>query len=329
MLGPGLGTTPVTASAPADLHAIGAVPAHIVGLFEEPLGAQVLADERTLVFDRRAHAVFVIDAARTNAVKIVQIGQEAGRVIQPSAFDADPGGTFVVADAPNRRERIQVFDGEGKRVSGFTLPGRASARVTLGNLVLSGVGSLQYTGKTVLINEPETGGLVTEYSLSGYALRTIGRLRPTGHDDDRALHLALNAGLPLTAPDGGLYFVFLTGEPRFRRYDAKGQLTYERLVQGRDVDDLVASLPTVWPRRQVEDEELPLVTPTVRTAGVDRRGGLWIVLATGVTHRFDADGDRLATYRLRATGPLQPTSLHFTRSGRLLVTPGLFEFPVS
>ena len=39
-----------------------------------------------------------------------------------------------------------------------------------------------------------------------------------------AFALPLNSGLPLAIPSGGYYFVFQTGEPRFRRYDAMGRL---------------------------------------------------------------------------------------------------------
>ena len=42
-------------------------------------------------------------------------------------------------------------------VGGFTLPGSSVPRVALGDLVLSGIGSLDYTGKTVLISQPDSG----------------------------------------------------------------------------------------------------------------------------------------------------------------------------
>ena len=38
-----------------------------------------------------------------------------------------PNGTFVVADAPNSRERIQIFTPAGFRIGGFTLPAAAAA----------------------------------------------------------------------------------------------------------------------------------------------------------------------------------------------------------
>src|SRR2546430_6118660 len=49
---------------------------------------------------------------------------------------------------------------------------------------LNGIGSLQYTGTSILMSQPETGALITEYALNGGVNRTIGHLRRTGHEDD-------------------------------------------------------------------------------------------------------------------------------------------------
>ncbi len=310
------------------LTSVGGLPVHVAGMFEEPLQFQQSPSGRYFVFDRRAHAVYLVDRERGEATRIVDVGPEQGRLLGPTAFDTGPHGIFAIADAPNRVERIQFFNEQGQRVGSFRLPGRASARVTLGTLVLSGVGSLQYTGRSVLINQPETGGLVTEYGLAGTPVRTFGQLRPTGHERDRDLHLAFNVGLPLVDPTGGYYFVFLTGEPRFRKYDPEGRLVFERLMQGRELDELARAMPTSWPRREVNDESLPIVPPIVRAAAVDRDGRLWVSLVTPFTYVFNGDGDKVRTVQFRAAGLLAPTSLSFALSGRLLVTPGLYEFDV-
>ena len=310
------------------LTSVGGLPVHIAGMFEEPLQFQQSPSGRYFVFDRRAHAVYLVDRERGEATRIVDVGPEQGRLLGPTAFDTGPHGIFAIADAPNRVERIQFFNEQGQRVGSFRLAGRASARVTLGTLVLSGVGSLQYTGRSVLINQPETGGLVTEYGLAGTPVRTFGQLRPTGHERDRDLHLAFNVGLPLVDPTGGYFFVFLTGEPRFRKYDPEGRLVFERLMQGRELDELLRAMPTSWPRREVNDESLPLVPPVVRTAAVDSDGRLWVSLVTPFTYVFDRDGEKVRTIQFRAAGLLAPTSLSFALSGRLLVTPGLYEFDV-
>jgi hypothetical protein len=310
------------------LRSVGGLPVEIVGEFREPLGYQRTPSGRQFVFDRRGHTVYAIDAGATASRKLVAIGGEAGRVIEPTAFDAAPDGTFVVADAPNGRERLQFFSAEGQRLSGFFLPGRATARVTLGSLSLSGIGTLHYTGRSVLISQPETGGLMTEYGLAGTPVRTIGRLRATGHEDDRDLHLALNAGIPLADPTGGFWFVFLAGTPAFSRFDATGALLFHRVMQGREIDPLVAAIPDVWPRRAVDGTEIPLVSPLVRAAAVDTTGRLWVSLVTPYTYVFDGLGEKVRTVQFQAAGLLSPSSLHFPAAGRVLVTPGCFEFAV-
>lgn len=309
------------------LRSVGGLSPDVAGLFREPLDLQQIASGQYLVFDRRGHTVHAVDAAGRSSRKLVEIGGESGRVIEPRAFAAAPDGTFVVADAPNGRERIQVFGIGGDRRGGFTLPGRATPRVTIGGLSLTGVGTLAFTGRRVLLSLPETGALFVEYGLAGTPTRSIGRLRRTGHEDDRELHLAMNAGIPLVNPRGGFYFVFLAGSPVLQRYDASGELIFERVIQGRELDPLLASMPHTWPRRKVNDKTVPLVVPTVRTAAVDAAGRVWISFTIPFTYVFDEDGEKIRTVQFRAAGIVAPTSLFFTSKGRLLVTPGCYEFP--
>jgi hypothetical protein len=316
----------VHAVAPEVLRSSSAVPAHIAGQFRQPTGFQQSASGQYFVFDRRGHTVYGLDAEQSSAWQIVTIGGEAGKIIDPTAFAVEPNGTFIVADAPNNRERIQIFTPAGFRIGGFLLPGRLKTRVVLENSVMNGIGSLQYTGTSILMSQPETGALVAEYELNGGVHRTFGRLRKTGHEDDSDLHFALNSGMPLVDPSGGFYFVFQTDEPVFRKYDAAGELVFERRIQGREIDALIAGLPTRWPRRQTSEGELPIVTPTIRTAAVDPDGRLWIAFTVPYTYVFDRDGDKIRTVQFRAAGIMTPSSLFFGKDGKLLITPGLFEF---
>jgi hypothetical protein len=323
-----LGVAAVLARAPDVLTPVRAIPAHIAGQFEEPIGFQQDASGDYFVFDRRAHAVYRIDAARTAATRVIDIGPEPGRLLGPTAFDVAPNGIIAVADAPQQGERVQFFNAKGEPIGGFSLPGRAAPRVVIGTLVLSGAGSLQFTGRSVLMNQPETGGLVTEYGLAGTAVRTFGALRPTGHEQDRDVHLALNVGMPVVNPRGGYYFVFQTGEPRFRKYSRDGTLLFERALQGSEVDALMETMPTMWPRREIGGHQLPVVPPVVRTAAADPRGRLWVSLVTPVTYVFDEDGDLVRRVQFKATGTISPASLFFASATRLLVSPGLYEFHV-
>jgi hypothetical protein len=310
------------------LRSVDAIPAHIAGGFRAPAGFQRSTSGQYFVFDRRSQIVYGIDENHTSAWEIVHIGSEAGRIINPVAFAVEPTGTFVVADTPDNQERIQVFSPAGFRIGGFMLPGRMRARVVLDGLALNGIGSLQYSGTSILLSQPDTGALITEYSLAGRPLRSFGSLRRTGHEDDPPLHIAQNGGLPVIDPRGGFFFVFQTGEPAFRKYDAHGKLVFERRIQGREIDEFVAGLPTSWPRRRTEDGELPLVPPTIRTAAADSAGHLWISLVEPITYEFDADGDKIRTVQFRAAGTIAPNSLFFEPGGRLLVTPGLYIFDV-
>jgi hypothetical protein len=303
-----------------------AVPAHLAGRFREPVAFQQSADGQYFIFDRRGHTVYGMDEQQTSVWEIVTIGAEPGRIIDPTAFAVEPSGTFAVADAPNNRERIQIFSAAGFRIGGFMLPGRAALRVIFDHLVLNGIGALQYTGKSIVLSQPETGVLIAEYTLQGGVIRLMGRLRSTGHERDHDLHLALQSGIPLVDPRGGFYFVFQTGEPVFQKYDGSGQLLFERRIEGREIDPIVARLPTTWPTRLTSEGELPLVAPTIRAAAVDRAGNLWISFVAPYTYVYDGDGDKIHALQLHAAGFISPAALFFGKRGQLLATPGLVEF---
>lgn len=310
-----------------ELRSTGGLAAHIAGAFEEISACHVSPEGDYLIFDRRAHAVFAVTPGSDVRRTIVQIGSEAGRILRPSAFDSQPGdGTFVVADAPASQQRIQFFFYTGAPQGGYFLPGRPVPLITLGDLVLSGVGSLRYTGLSVLISQPQIGALVTEYGLNGQTLRTFGELRATGQERDRDVHMALNAGLALVNPKGGYYFVFLSGIPMFRKYDAAGRLVFERHIEGVELDQHLASLPTTWPRRSTGGDEFPIVPATIRTAAVDPDGNLWISLAVPYTYVYDVSGDKRRTIQFRSAGIISATGFFFTRNRRVLVTPGCYEF---
>jgi len=318
---------PLTAAvAPERLTASGGIPAFLAGEFEEPSGYARRPDGSSLVFDRRRHRVYTVNAARSAVTPLVEIGYEVGRVLRPTSFDVADTGDFVVADAPSRQPRISVFRASGGVINSFSLQTTELPRITVGNVVLNGVAAARYTGVTVLISQPERGVLVSEYSVTGAPQRQFGALRRTGHENNPDVHLAHNAALPLPAPDGGAYVVFLAGQPAFRKYSAAGALEFERYIQGRAIDPWLLSQPTEWPRRSVDDVSYPLVLPAVRTAAVDRQGRLWVAMVTSHVYVFDRDGEKIRTLQLVGAGVLTPDSLWFARDGTLLVTPGLFDF---
>lgn len=312
-----------------EIRSVGGLAAHVAGTFEEIAACHISAGGDYTIFDRRAHAVFTVPRGAQAAKRIVQIGSEPGRIIRPTAFDSAADGSFVVADAPGDRQRLQFFFPTGAELGGFTLPGRGVPLVTLGDLVLSGLGALEFTGETVLISQPEIGALVAEYLLSGTILRMFGELRPTGQEKDPAVHRALNVGITLLNPKGGYYFVFMSGVPMFRKYAADGTLVFERHIEGLQMDPYVGRMPTTWPRRRAGNTELPIVPAMVRTAGVDREGNLWISLVAPYTYVYDPAGDKRRTLQFRAAGIIAPTSVFFTRDRRVMITPGCYAFDAS
>jgi hypothetical protein len=304
-------------------RAIGALAAHIAAGFDEIAACQLTPAGEFIVFDRRAHAVFTIPHGADAPKKIVEIGAEPGRIISPIAFDSAADGSFVIADTPRDQQRVQFFLPNGTAIGGFTMPARGAPQITIGGMYLSGLASLEYTGQTVLISQPENGALVIEYLMTGTPLRSFGDLRPTGQEKDPAVHAALNVGIILLNPKGGYYFVFLSGVPTFRKYDATGKLVFERSIQGVEMDPYVGKLPTSWPRTR---GNIPLVPAIVRTAAVDPDGNLWIALVTPYTYVYDDKGDKARIVQFRSTGIVSPTHLFFTRDRKVIVTPGCYTF---
>jgi hypothetical protein len=309
------------------LNATGGLPAHIVGTFEDPIGYAETTTGESIVLDRRAHTIYSINRQRTAVRKVIVVGFEEGKVLRPGVLALSRDDIFAVADAPNGFERIQYFSLTGTLLGGFYLQSRAAPRLAIGPLILNGVGSMSFTGKTFLVNRPETGALFSEFDNSGAVVRHIGTPRRTGYESDPDLHLAMNIGLPLADPTGGFYFVFITGVPKFQKYDAKGVLIFERHIEGIQLDAQIQSLPTTWPRRDAGDGRgLPLVLPLVRAAAVDPAGRLWVSLIEPYTYVYDGDGQKVRTLQFKAAGVISPASLTFARGDRVLVTPGCYEF---
>jgi len=322
----GLTLLPAAAAPVETLKAIGGLPAHIVTQFQDPVAFAEATSGEFIVLDRRGHTVYGINAKKTTARRLLQVGVEQGRVLQPAVLALSADDIFAVADAPNGWERIQFFSLTGSLLGGFYSQVRTAPRLVVGPLVLNGVGSMSFTGKTFLVSRPETGALFSEIDAQGAVVRQIGTLRATGQEADPNLHQALNIGMPLSDRAGGFYFVFQTGRPMFRKYDAAGALVFERHIEGIELDDQIRALPTSWPRRTTESGSLPLVLPLVRTAAVDPAGHLWVSLIMPYTYVYDTSGDKTRTVQFYATGVLSPASLFFASRDRVLVTPGCYEF---
>ncbi len=326
LLGFSLGLPASPQSSVEVLKSIAALPPHIAGRFDELSACQRSVDGDYLVFNRRSHMVFKVAASfEGQPQEIVGVGVEPGRILNPSSFDVGPDRTFVIADAPFGAPRVQVFFETGTRIGGFTLPRPRGPFVTLEEIVVNGVGAVEYTGQSVLVSQPDLGSLVTEYTLDGKLIRSFGHLRRTGQEADPDVHLALNVGRVVANPQGGYYYVFMAGDAVFQKYDEAGQLVFERHIEGTELDEFVRSAPTTW-RRRAASNEIPLVKAVVRAAAADAAGNLWVSLSVPYTYVYDPAGQKSRTVQLVGARPLLPIALTFDRTGRLLVTPGCYIF---
>lgn len=308
------------------LKSIAALPPHIANRFDELTACQRSVDGDYLLFDRRSHTVFRVPSSFDSAPKeIVGVGVEPGRILNPSSFDVGPDRTFVIADAPFGTPRVQVFFDTGTRIGGFTLPRPKGPFVTLEEIVVNGIGAVEYTGQSVLVSQPDSGSLITEYSLDGKLIRSFGHLRRTGQESDPDVHLALNVGRVVVNPQGGFYYVFMAGDAVFQKYDESGKLLFERHIEGAELDEYRRSAPTTWQRR-ARSNEIPLVHAVVRTATADQAGNLWVALSVPYTYVYDSTGQKRRTVQLIGARPIRPIALTFDRQGHLLATPGCYIF---
>ena len=311
------------------LRSTGGLPAHIAGAFEKPLGFQQSDAGVYFVFDRRAHAVYSI--AHDTSTRLINIGAEPGRVLDPSAFDIDPAdGSFVVADAPLRRQRVQAFTAGGSRLGGFTLPSKEVARVTLDSVVLNGVGSIQIprVETLLLVNQPETGVL----DLGAVALRLShrgARSDSCARRGRKRIRTSTWRSTPDCRSSTRRAASTSCSSPASRR---SASTTPPARCSSSGTSKDLSSTTTCgrcrsrWPLRANGDGDLlPLVLPAVRAAGVDRQGRLWIALMQPYTYVYDPGGEKIRTVQFKGADTLSPSSLFFTKDGRILVTPGCYE----
>jgi hypothetical protein len=322
---------PLTASSrivPVDfLDSTGGLAARFTGTFKHDTAFVETTGGEALVLDAGAHAIYSINGARSQMKEIVHVGGEPGHILKPTAFALSPSDIVAVVDAPTGYDRLQYFGADGTYLNGFYVPNRLGSRVTVGPIVLNGIGSLQFTGQTFLVSTPQNGSLMMEVGTDGRPIRSLGALRPTGQEGDAGVNALLNIGIPLIDPLGGFYFVFQTGSPMFRKYDAGGHLIFERHIEGAELDASLRALPTTWPPRPSGDDAIPYSSPLVRAAAVDQSGRLWISLTVPYTYVYDGSGEKVRVVQFRAAGAIvSPSSLFFARRDRLFVTPGCYVF---
>ncbi len=308
------------------LEPVFALPAHVFARFQQPATIVVTSTGDYLVLDRRAHTVFRLDTSGRVVTPIRGIGHEPGRVLRPMAIALSDDDILAVLDAPNNFQRLQYFAPDGMRIGGFYLPLLGTQSLVIGDQVVAGAGAMAFNGRTFWFNAPAWGALMSEIDTAGGVMRHVGQLRATGHEDNRVLHEALNTGTPVVDPTGGVFFVFQTGRPMLRKYDATGRLLFERHIEGPELDPIIARLPDRW--ATPDDGSRPLPAPLVRTAAADRSGRLWVALQTGHVYVYDPVGEKVRTLVFGGPSRDLTSSLFFTPGGRVLTGPAGYEFDV-
>ena len=125
------------------------------------------------------------------------------------------------------------------------------------------------------------------------------------------MHVALNLGISLLNPKGGYYFVFLSGVPMFRKYDAGGKLVFERHIEGLEAGS--AMLDRCRRRGRAERRRRDSARAGDGPHRRRRSDGQPLDFARGPVHvRLRRAGDKRHTLQFRAAGIISPTSFFFT-----------------
>jgi hypothetical protein len=69
------------------LKSVGGLPPETCNVFRDPVDFEQAASGTYYVFDRRDHAVYSVPATGRDPVKVVDVGGEGGRLLEPTAFD--------------------------------------------------------------------------------------------------------------------------------------------------------------------------------------------------------------------------------------------------
>lgn len=182
------------------------------------------------VVDKNNHRVCVFDPSENFKFQIGQLGQGPEDLNHPGPLVLDSHGWLYVGDSDNFR--IQIFDRSGRRVGGFHSP------LISPDLVVNSRGE-------IFLNHPTRGRLISVYSSEGKLLRQFGDLMNMshaypGHPDDEKYQVPLSRVVMDIDEGDNLYVAYLFA-PIIQKYDAVGNLLWERSLKGPLIEVLIRS----------------------------------------------------------------------------------------
>lgn len=236
------------------------------------------------VLDNMNHRVLVFREGRFLR-QIGQIGQGEGDLHQPVAMCIDKNDRLYIVDQENKR--IQIFLSDGSPY------GRFQADTETNTITVDSLGE-------ILINNPNSGDLVTVYSAQGRKVRTMGELAPVslgypGHARDEDLKPFLGRAY-LLADESGIYIVHFF-MPLVRKITENGELLWERRLEGKPVEELARTFwgePGSRPAKSVRSLDHRQFTNIIACAAIAEDGRLLVVLADGTLLALAPDGTPVA-----------------------------------
>jgi hypothetical protein len=224
------------------------------------------------------------------------IGAGPGQFFHPSAFKAQ-GNLLTILDWSSKR--VEVFGTSGKFLHSFKVAESEPA-----SMATDRQGG-------VFINNPHHGKLVTEYDSTGNVLRRFGDLttlvRLYGKEVDRqkaeSLKWAANRVWMASDAEGSLYVAYMIA-PVIRKYNANGQLVFERRMTGEIGERLVSLFWDYSPVKGgmssgVDGAQVPYITKDI--AFDQATGRLYVLAANDLQKRnsvfeFNKDGEQLRVF---------------------------------
>jgi len=259
-------------------------------------GGIVASGQSYVVSDFKGNRVLVFGQSQKVSRTLGSIGSEAGDLLRPTNLALGPKGEIYVRELGN--QRIQVFGPEG-----------GSKSVT----ELTGFVGFTVDGKgQILVGDPGNGALVSVYDLEGDLVRTFGRLRTLSglygetyaENDERDATLISRVTLAYSSADDAVYVAFFF-VGLVQKYDAQGELLWEKRIQGPHMEQL-EHLFLVDEERSghrfvrtiMDDRAANYVTSGI---AVSPDGADVVVLLPGkVLVTFDRNGEQRRVHRLVA-----------------------------